>query len=35
MGRVGIAIESPARATIQANLADKNWKVEILVTAAL
>ena len=28
-------LSPPARATIQANLADKNWKVEILVTAAL
>lgn len=27
--------QTPARATIQAHLADKDWKVEILVTAAL
>jgi enamine deaminase RidA (YjgF/YER057c/UK114 family) len=26
---------TPARATIEANLANKDWKIEILVTAAL
>jgi enamine deaminase RidA (YjgF/YER057c/UK114 family) len=28
-------LSPPARATIQANLADKDWKIEMLVTAAL